>query len=131
MLRTDIFQRAIPWARLIRSQRSLPKDLNLRFSSRVSGGLAWVLFASLMSLPWWPTGLFAAAAAALALLALNAPFYRFLLSHRGLRFTLGALPWHWLYYLYATGSFAYVMLAEGGREEPMPRLLETHGPDEH
>ena len=45
-------------------------------------------------------------AAHLALLALNARFYRFLWSRRGLLFVLAAFPFHLLYYCYS--GFAFV-----------------------
>lgn len=36
MVRTDIFQRAIPWSRLILETKFMPKDLNLHISHKIS-----------------------------------------------------------------------------------------------
>ncbi|MEO8130435.1 MAG: glycosyltransferase family 2 protein, partial [Bryobacteraceae bacterium] len=36
MIRTDVFDRGIPWAELILRNRSMPNDLNLRFHQRAS-----------------------------------------------------------------------------------------------
>jgi cellulose synthase/poly-beta-1,6-N-acetylglucosamine synthase-like glycosyltransferase len=131
MLRTDILQRAIPWSRLLLRQDRIPKDLNLRPAARVSGGLTCMLLASLLAALWWPTAFYTAAVAAVALTVLNLAFYHFLLQHRGLLFTLQALPWHWLYFLYASVSFAYVKWVEGPTKSMRPRLLDTTSLDEY
>ncbi|WP_246628677.1 glycosyltransferase [Methylomagnum ishizawai] len=121
MLRTDVFQRALPWARLLLREGHIPNDLNLRLQSRFSAGLAWLLLGTLGAVPLWPTSAAIAGLAAFALLGLNAPFYRFLQERRGLGFALRAVPWHWLYFLYASGGFAYVRLVErGDGSGPLP-----------
>lgn len=110
LLRTDIFQRAIPWAQLLRRGGGrLPNDLNLRIGSRVSAVLAWLLVALLLAGSVWPLLWYGAVAAAVGLLGLNAPLYRFFQQKRGWLFTLGVLPWHWLYYLYSSAAFAWVV----------------------
>jgi glycosyltransferase involved in cell wall biosynthesis len=43
ILNTDIFDRAIPWAKLIFSQKNLPNDLNLAKNQRLSAFLTGVL----------------------------------------------------------------------------------------
>jgi glycosyltransferase involved in cell wall biosynthesis len=43
LLRTDIFNRAIPWTRLILEREGMLNDLNLRTSDRLSAGLTGVL----------------------------------------------------------------------------------------
>jgi len=58
---------------------------------------------------------------ALALVvALNWPLYRFFLRARGLRFLAGALPLHWLYYLYSSltylGVWGWVHARRGLRQ---------------
>jgi hypothetical protein len=47
MLKTDIFDRAIPWTELILRVGFMPADLNLKISQRVSGVLVALLVASL------------------------------------------------------------------------------------
>lgn len=54
MLRTDIFDRAIPWSRLIVQARNLPNDLNLQSSQRVSAALAGMLVLFLVANLWQP-----------------------------------------------------------------------------
>ena len=109
LLRTDVFDRGVPWTRLILKSGSMPDDLNLRWSQRISVawcGLAGVL-ASLAavhpgSAP--PVLLFSASLVALTA-ALNAPFFRFLVARRGPIFALGALPVHLLFFLYSGFKF--------------------------
>jgi glycosyltransferase involved in cell wall biosynthesis len=44
ILKTDIFDRAIPWTELILRERRMPNDLNVQLSQRISVALASLLF---------------------------------------------------------------------------------------
>jgi GT2 family glycosyltransferase len=131
LLRTDIFERGVPWTVLLwreaRARRTsepllatgdllrlpdpalarqpLKLDLNLQTSNRVSVALTALLALSTAALPLapglWPAPL----ALAGLLLVLNWQLYAFLARRRGLGFALAAIPWHWLYYLYNSLSF--------------------------
>lgn len=106
LLRSDIFQRALPWTRLILRSAWLPDDLNVAVSQRIS---AFLVLAGAVLLA---AGLADAAPLALALaplagaVTLNLKFYRFLAAKRGWLFLAGALPLHLLYYLYSAAAFA-------------------------
>ncbi len=80
-------------------------DLNLQTSNRVSVAFMALLTLSLIALPiiprLWPLTLGLAG----TLLLLNWRLYQFFYRKRGARFTLAALAWHWLYYLYNHLSF--------------------------
>ena len=136
LLRSDVFERGIPWTVLLwresrarkaveRHKRSdddghgrpLLMDLNLQTTNRLSVALTALLVvaAALMALPLagWLRAPAVATGAPLAavvlsalLLALNWPLYAFFARKRGLAFALAAIPWHWLYYLYNSLSFA-------------------------
>ncbi len=132
LLRTDIFERGVPWTVLLwREARArgtsepllatgdllrlpdpalgrqpLKMDLNLQTSNRLSVALTALLLLAVLALPLAPAGWPAAVGLALALLALNWPLYAFFARRRGLAFALAAIPWHWLYYLYNSLSFA-------------------------
>jgi len=106
MVRSDIFHRALPWTELIHRYRSLPNDLNLRVAERASVALLLALVACVAGAAWWRGAAIGAFAAALVLLAVNGPFYRFLGRRRGLVFAARALPLHWLYLLYSGVVFA-------------------------
>jgi glycosyltransferase involved in cell wall biosynthesis len=106
LLRADFCQRALPWTELILRDHRFIDDLNLRHSSRLSVMLIYALLAALAGARCWPGSLLYAAAAALLLLVLNAPLYRFFLHKRGLWFALRTVPWHWFYYFYSGLAFA-------------------------
>jgi glycosyltransferase involved in cell wall biosynthesis len=129
LLKTDFFDRALPWTRLILRDRRIINDLNLRHSSRASVMLVYVLLVALAAARWWPGFLAVAGAAILLLLALNAPVYRFFLRRRNLWFALRVIPWHWLYYFYSGLAFAigltrYSFNRRRGRQ---PRASQTTG----
>ncbi|MEW5871248.1 MAG: glycosyltransferase family 2 protein [Chloroflexota bacterium] len=105
LLKTDFFQRALPWTQLILRERLFINDLNLRISSRVSVILTYVLFCALLTTPWQPSSLFLAGFCATLLLVINRSLYRFFMEKRGLWFTLRVIPWHWFYYFYSGLAF--------------------------
>ena len=126
MVRSDVLHRALPWTDLIHRYRKLPNDLNLRVAGRISVALLLALVASLAAAAWWPVAVIASLAAAIALLAVNWPYYRFLGRRRGVVFAARAVPVHWLYLLYsgvvfALGSAWYAMGAtrRGARQGSM------------
>ena len=106
MVRSDIFHRALPWTELIHRYHRLPNDLNLRVAGRISVALVLALVASLAAAVWWSGAAVGALAAAIALLAVNWPYYRFLGRRRGALFAARAVPVHWLYLLYSGVVFA-------------------------
>ncbi|NJN16602.1 MAG: glycosyltransferase [Oscillochloris sp.] len=105
LLRTDFFGRALPWTELIHRHGSMANDLNLGLSSRLSVVAVYTLGASLLVAARRPQVLAVAGVLAGALVALNMPVYRFFFRKRGLRFTLGVIPWHWLYFGYSGLAF--------------------------
>lgn len=50
LVRTDVMDRGIPWTELILRDRSMPNDLNLQISQRVSVALAFLLFFSALGI---------------------------------------------------------------------------------
>jgi GT2 family glycosyltransferase len=118
LLRADVSARALPWSRLILEEGSMPRDLNLRATDRVSAALscaavltlacaaASLLFPRLSSPPVVPALLFGAAALMLAVVfLLNIPLLGFLRARRGNRFALASFPMLSLYYFYGACAF--------------------------
>lgn len=116
LVRTDIFDRGVPWLHLMLRQRTMPSDLNVKASDRLCVALTWVL------LPLAAVALFAAPplrllttgaviVAAAALVILNLDLYRFFARQRGIVFACCALPLHWLYYAYCGLAVAIVLPA--------------------
>ena len=109
MLKTDIFNRAIPWAELLISRKNNEYDLNLSLSSRISTLLVFLL--PIFVFIWVFSGASYFLCAVIVLLfAINWRFYLFLLKKRGVLFLLRSLPFHWLYFFYSGFSYAYVFL---------------------
>ena len=52
MLKTDVLQRGVPWARLMLRAGKIPNDLNLKWPQRVSALCAWALIAALAMGAW-------------------------------------------------------------------------------
>ncbi|HMF54804.1 MAG TPA: glycosyltransferase [Pyrinomonadaceae bacterium] len=106
LLRTDIFNRALPWSKLILEEDGMINDLNLRVRDRVSAALVW-LAVSLLVLSYFSIAFFAGMLATLtAILLLNLPFYRFLKERRGRLFALRSFGMLSLYYFYSASVFA-------------------------
>lgn len=107
MVLSDIFDRALPWTRLILRSSRLPNDLNVSVSQRVSAAMviaALVLAGACPLVAGIPPAL-AALPLALALL-INRDFYSFLAARRGWKFAAGAIVLHLGCYLYSTLAFA-------------------------
>ena len=113
-LRTDIRDRAIPWTRLMLSDKSdVPSDLNLDWKSRVSAIVAWLsvaLFVAALVSSQKTSLLMLCGAAFVALAALNWPLLRFFSKRRGVLFAFGAFWCHALYFLYSSATFGLLVL---------------------
>lgn len=118
---TDIFQRAVPWSRLILQTGSAPDDLNLTWESRASAVLVASLAALVISLiacsfarsPKHVALIGSAVAVDFALLVmLNRGLYGFFWRKRGLKFAIGAIATHWLYLFYSGTIFAMCWIVE-------------------
>ena len=105
MVRTDFFDRAVPWARLIAAKGGMVNDLNLRWECRLSVVTVFALVAGLGGGLAWPWLWAVAAGCGAVLIGLNCRFYRFLVGKRGVLFALAAVPFHWLHYL--ASGFAF------------------------
>jgi len=110
MLKTDIFSRAIPWARLLLQKNGIINDLNLSLSARLS--TIMVFFLLLSSLSWIisPYSSILTICCLALLLMLNWDFYTLLWRRHDLIFIFKALPLHWLYFFYSSVSFLYVLI---------------------
>jgi glycosyltransferase involved in cell wall biosynthesis len=106
LLKSDFFQRAIPWTELILRDHRFINDLNLTLSSRLSVVLIYFLLPVAVGVWWWPGFVLVGGAILMVLLAMNAPLYRFFKDKRGLWFSLKTIPWHWFYYFYSGLGFA-------------------------
>jgi GT2 family glycosyltransferase len=105
LLRSDLFDRALPWTRLIVRSSRLPDDLNLAVSQRLSALLLLLALALAAAGVIAPPLALAALLPVAAVLYMNRGLYRFLAARRGCLFALRAVPLHLLYFIYSAAAF--------------------------
>jgi glycosyltransferase involved in cell wall biosynthesis len=111
VVRTDIMQRAIPWARLVLESGTALDDLNLSQRQRWSAILVALSGCSVV-LSWfrgWFLGL--TVAATIGVLILNRELYAFFYRQHGFRFLAACIPLHLLYFVYSGVSYLFVWVA--------------------
>jgi hypothetical protein len=115
VLRTDLYDRALPWSELILEDGELPSDLNLRSSQRAAAVLAAPALLAMAALPvcvvtasWWAGA--AAVAVAAASLAANRDLVGFFAARRGAAFAFGGWLFHQVHLLIAAGALLFVSL---------------------
>ena len=129
VVRTDIFQRAVPWSHLILSGRGMNNDLNVSGGERIKAGVAlmwWlVLFACLVP-AFWPAapGMFVALSGLVGFL--NRDLLGFFKGNRGVWFAARAAVYHQLYYVYSSTTFVICALTYhlGGKKEVIVRRID-------
>jgi glycosyltransferase involved in cell wall biosynthesis len=114
LVRTDLFDRGVPWFTLLLQHRMMPSDLNVTIAQRIKISLVYVAFLMFAAAVSTAAGLLPSSPAIpgaemLALVALglvaavvvsDAPLYRFFARRRGVRFALATVPLQFLYYAY-------------------------------
>jgi glycosyltransferase involved in cell wall biosynthesis len=113
VIRTDIFQRAVPWSNLILSGRGLNNDLNVSPIERLRAIAAalWAVALGACAIPsLWPGALVVAAASTGIVGALNSELFAFFRTNRGAPFAVAATAFHQVYYLYSAATFAICAL---------------------
>jgi glycosyltransferase involved in cell wall biosynthesis len=99
LVQTDIFDRGIPWTRLMLRTGAV-NTLNVTFKERASVVLVYLALLALLAAVVWPPALFCAVLLLLTVTLWHWDFYRFYVRRQGLWFALRVLPLHWLYFLY-------------------------------
>jgi cellulose synthase/poly-beta-1,6-N-acetylglucosamine synthase-like glycosyltransferase len=100
LLKTDIFDRGIPWVRLMLRAGAVANTLNVKPTQRISVALVYLTLLLLCASILLPMLAIVAAALTVIVTVLNLDFYRFFAEHRGWLFALCVAPLHWLYFLY-------------------------------
>ena len=129
VVRTDIFQRAVPWSNLILSGAGMKDDLNVSGAERLKAGVAGLWFAALFGVlapPLWPVAPIAAAFLTACVSALNFDLFRFFQRNRGVQFALVATAFHQVYYVYSAVTFSLCALSYhlGGGKAAAPRQAD-------
>jgi hypothetical protein len=98
VIRTDVFQRGVPWMLLMKRSGIVETDLNVKQDQKVCVAAAGLLTLALPAACWQPVVLGLAAVCLATLVGLNRGFYRFLAGRRGWGFAVKSVPIHYVYY---------------------------------
>lgn len=108
--RTDIFRRAIPWAKHLASGDGVGGHLNVSARERLSAVVAYLTVAA-------AAGCFISNWSALALvifatgyLYLNLGLFRLVLRQGGISAMICGIMLHWVYHLYASAAYVWVLV---------------------
>ena len=103
---SDVRDRALPWARLVRSGRGLPRDLNFRAADRVASLLVLAAAGLAVVAPWLPIAVAPAVLAAALALVLDRELLAFFARRRSPRFAAAAAALQLLHRLAGLTGFA-------------------------
>jgi GT2 family glycosyltransferase len=120
LLRTEVFDRAVPWTRLILASGRMPDDLNLRWSGRAAVAVACAVAASLVAAPWSSWARVMALLFVATEVLIDARLARFLWRARGPMFAARALAWQWVHYLCSALGFGIGLALHACREDRQP-----------
>ncbi|HZI27494.1 MAG TPA: glycosyltransferase [Gemmatimonadaceae bacterium] len=116
VIRTDLRDRGIPWARLLMHRGAMMSTgtLNLRWSEKLNTVLTWLAVPLLLYAPFAssPLPLWIAMVSLVIVILLNAPLWGFLARVRGPLFAILVMPAHLLYYLLNGISFGVGLLLQ-------------------
>jgi len=128
LLKTDIFDRGVPWTRLMLRAGTLANTLNVTLTQRLSVLLAYLMVLSGLAAMWWPAMWVSVALLILVVTVINRDFYRYFVARMGLGFTLRVVPLHWLYFGYCGFAAMWgtvLHYCEGAPPSPPPSSPST------
>lgn len=105
LLKTDIFDRGVPWTKLMLRAKDMPSTLNVTGAQRLSVALAYLTALAVIAAPFVPFAGWVALGLFLTVTIINFDFYRYFARQRGVMFALMSLPWHWMYFWYCGLGF--------------------------
>lgn len=129
VVRTDIFQRAVPWSHLILSGRGMSNDLNVSGGERFKAGVAllwWLAIFSCLVPAFWPWALLSAILTTGAVIFLNRDLLGFFRGNRGVAFAIKAAVYHQFYYVYSAMTFVICALVYhlGGKKDVVVKRID-------
>ena len=113
VIRTDIFQRAIPWSQLIIEGRGPADDLNVSQTERLKAVLAgfWLLSGLAVLIPMaWQVSLGLFLLMSVVITIANMELITFFIRNKSAGFAVVATIYHQFYYLYSAVTFALCVI---------------------
>jgi glycosyltransferase involved in cell wall biosynthesis len=101
LVRTDIFDRAVPWSKLILESGKMVSDLNLQLSQKISTLLVGLTLVIILLSFLIPELVFVVLFLLISVLLINYRLFVFFLKRKGLIFSLLAFAMYLLYYFYS------------------------------
>jgi glycosyltransferase involved in cell wall biosynthesis len=124
VVRTDIRDRGIPWARLLAHRGAMLNSgtLNLKWTEKLNTGLVWLALFGFIAAAWTRRAVVAEISLLLLVpvILLNWAMLRFFWRVRGLGFALAVVPLHLQYYLLNGVSAIVGLLLHHSVGAPMP-----------
>ncbi len=123
VVKTDIFQRAIPWSQLLIEGRGPANDLNVSQSERLKAALAglWLLSILALAVPvFWPVTVYAFIFLSVLVGVANAELFSFFARNKNIVFAVFATMFHQIYYLYSAVTYALCVIANITRQKLLP-----------
>jgi hypothetical protein len=111
LIHSDLFNRAIPWTKLMLTKRVFRNDLNTKTANVVSVPVALSLFVGLLVVPRWPGAGTVLGGLLAVFLWLNRGFLGFVYRRQGLVFLLKTIVMKWVTDLYSGIGLALGVLA--------------------
>lgn len=110
LIHTEVFCRAIPWARLMIARGGLDNDLNVGVGERIKAAIAGLALIALLLVMIGVMSWFWVALMLVVIVAANWPITLLFIRRKGLLFAIGGLLFHQLYYLYSGLAFVWAMI---------------------
>jgi len=124
VVRTDLRDRGIPWARLLAHRKTVlsSQALSLRWTEKLSTVLTWIGLLGVLASLWFRSPLLAGVSLVgpLTVLFINYDLFAFFARVRGLFFALRVIPMHLLYYILNGISFGIGLFLQQIVGPPLP-----------
>jgi GT2 family glycosyltransferase len=115
MVRTDLFNRAIPWSSLMLHSKLRADPFVASSPQTISVAMSFVVVIGVLAWPFSAVGGWAALAAMTVFLIVNARLWRFFAHSRGVVFAVATVPLHLLHSLLAGAGFTVALVQRAAR----------------
>lgn len=101
LIKSDVFNRAVPWTRLMLREKTFRSDLNTSFSSAFGLVIAYLMLPLFIIVPFNHSIAFLLVIFSLVFIFLNRGLYKLIYHDAGLLFTIKFVMMSYIYYIYS------------------------------